>query len=148
MGIIAVYIGIMEKKMETTVTMRGLYRDNGKENGNYGIIGRDSRLAFPCKYESLIGFPNFDDECAEFQQSLSWGDYRVGNRFVKSPLFCVRQNWTNAPCTPSNKTEPPEVILHHNVMRRRLTCYVGEGTGLRKRRPWCVSTYDWGQNCM
>ena len=33
------YLGIMEKRMETT-TM-GLYRDNGKENGNYfsGVMG-------------------------------------------------------------------------------------------------------------
>ena len=28
------YIGIMEKKMETTIVYWGLYRDNGKENGN------------------------------------------------------------------------------------------------------------------
>ena len=28
-------IGIMEKKMETTIAYWGLYRDNGKENGNY-----------------------------------------------------------------------------------------------------------------
>ena len=32
------YIGIMEKKMETTIVYRGLYRDNGKENGNYYSI--------------------------------------------------------------------------------------------------------------
>ena len=31
------YIGIMVKKMETTIIhyIWGLYRDNGKENGNY-----------------------------------------------------------------------------------------------------------------
>ena len=34
-GYIGGYIGIMEKKMETTIVYRGLYRDNGKENGNY-----------------------------------------------------------------------------------------------------------------
>ena len=34
-----VYIGIMEKKMETTILYGGLYWDNGKENGNYYIIG-------------------------------------------------------------------------------------------------------------
>ena len=28
----------MEKKMETTIVYRGLYWDNGKENGNYYII--------------------------------------------------------------------------------------------------------------
>ena len=28
------YIGIMEKKMEATIVHLGLYRDNGKENGN------------------------------------------------------------------------------------------------------------------
>ena len=38
------YIGIMEKKMETTIVYRGLYWgyiwDNGKENGNYySILG-------------------------------------------------------------------------------------------------------------
>ena len=32
------YIGIMEKNMETTIIL-GLYRDNGKENGNYYYIG-------------------------------------------------------------------------------------------------------------
>ena len=38
------YIGIMEKKMETTIVFRGyigiilgLYRDNGKEHGNYYV---------------------------------------------------------------------------------------------------------------
>ena len=40
------YIGIMEKKMETTIMgyigiimgyILGLYRDNGKENGNYYV---------------------------------------------------------------------------------------------------------------
>ena len=31
-------LGIMEKKMETTVLL-GLCRDNGKENGNYYITG-------------------------------------------------------------------------------------------------------------
>ena len=37
-------IGIMEKKKETTImglgfwVILGLYRDNGKENGNYYII--------------------------------------------------------------------------------------------------------------
>ena len=42
---IGVYIGIMEKKMETTLVYRvgvilGLYWDNGKENGNdYSILG-------------------------------------------------------------------------------------------------------------
>ena len=38
------YLGIMEKRMETT-TM-GLYRDNGKENGNYynGFRGLFVRL--------------------------------------------------------------------------------------------------------
>ena len=42
------YIGIMEKKMETTgiigiikdLRVYGLYKDNGKENGNYYIIIR------------------------------------------------------------------------------------------------------------
>ena len=29
------YVGIMEKKMETTISILGLYRDSGKENGNY-----------------------------------------------------------------------------------------------------------------
>ena len=54
-GIIQGYIGIMEKKMETTIiyyiglcggnirVILGLYRDNGKEHGNYrdyrGYIG-------------------------------------------------------------------------------------------------------------
>ena len=28
-------IGIMEKKMETTIVYRGYIGDNGKENGNY-----------------------------------------------------------------------------------------------------------------
>ena len=28
-------IGIMEKNMETTIVYWGIYRDNGKENGNY-----------------------------------------------------------------------------------------------------------------
>ena len=28
-------MGIMEKKMETTIVYWGLYGDNGKENGNY-----------------------------------------------------------------------------------------------------------------
>ena len=32
------YVGIMEKKMETTILLV-LYRDNGKANGNYYIIG-------------------------------------------------------------------------------------------------------------
>ena len=33
------YIGMMEKKMETT-SILGLYKDNGKENGNYySILG-------------------------------------------------------------------------------------------------------------
>ena len=38
-------IGIMEKKMETTIGViqghitLGLYRDNGKENGNYRVQG-------------------------------------------------------------------------------------------------------------
>ena len=32
------YNGIMEKKMETAVVYRGLYRDDGKENGNYCSI--------------------------------------------------------------------------------------------------------------
>ena len=33
-------IGMMEKKMDTTIVILGLYRDNGKENGNYyGILG-------------------------------------------------------------------------------------------------------------
>ena len=32
------YMGIMEKKMETTILLQGLYRDNGKENGNYYSI--------------------------------------------------------------------------------------------------------------
>ena len=31
------YIGIMEKKMETTLVYWGLSRDNGKENGNYSM---------------------------------------------------------------------------------------------------------------
>ena len=43
MGRIDGYIGIMEKKMEATITgyigiigyTLGLYRDNGKENGSY-----------------------------------------------------------------------------------------------------------------
>ena len=35
---IGVYIGIMEKKMETTSIYWGLYGDNGKENGNYDYI--------------------------------------------------------------------------------------------------------------
>ena len=35
-----VYMGIMEKKMETTIVYWGLYEDNGKENGNYySILG-------------------------------------------------------------------------------------------------------------
>ena len=29
------FIGIMEKKMETTTNILGLYRKNGKENGNH-----------------------------------------------------------------------------------------------------------------
>ena len=33
------YIGIMEKKMETTIVYLRLYRDNGKQNGNYYSIG-------------------------------------------------------------------------------------------------------------
>ena len=38
------FIGIMEKKMETTRYNIGFYWDNGKENGNYrlydiGVIG-------------------------------------------------------------------------------------------------------------
>ena len=35
-----VYIGIMENQMETTIVYWGLYRDNGKSNGNYySILG-------------------------------------------------------------------------------------------------------------
>ena len=30
-----VYMGIMEKNMETSLVYWGLYGDNGKENGNY-----------------------------------------------------------------------------------------------------------------
>ena len=40
-GKIGSYIGIMETKMETTIVYcgyRGLYRDNGEENGNYYSI--------------------------------------------------------------------------------------------------------------
>ena len=29
------YIGAMEEEMEATIVHCGLYRDNGKENGNY-----------------------------------------------------------------------------------------------------------------
>ena len=32
------YIGTMEKKMETTVSSWGLYRDHGKEHGNCHIV--------------------------------------------------------------------------------------------------------------
>ena len=35
---IGVYIGIVEKKMETTILYRGVYWDSGKENGNNYII--------------------------------------------------------------------------------------------------------------
>ena len=35
---VRVYTGIMENKMETTIICWGLYRDNGKENGNYCSI--------------------------------------------------------------------------------------------------------------
>ena len=45
LGLYRGYIGIMEKKMETTIVFRGyigvilgLYWDNGKENGNYYSI--------------------------------------------------------------------------------------------------------------
>ena len=31
------YIGIMEKKMETTIVYWGYIKDNGKENGHYYI---------------------------------------------------------------------------------------------------------------
>ena len=31
-------VGIMEKKMETTTVILGLYWDNGKENGSYHSI--------------------------------------------------------------------------------------------------------------
>ena len=34
LGLYRVYIGIMEKKMETAIVL-GIYRDKGKENGNY-----------------------------------------------------------------------------------------------------------------
>ena len=33
---------IMEKKMETTMLYRGLYWDNGKENGNYYVMAKRS----------------------------------------------------------------------------------------------------------
>ena len=33
------YIGIMEKNMESAIVLWGLYRDNGKEHGNYYSIG-------------------------------------------------------------------------------------------------------------
>ena len=34
------YIGITENKMETIIVYWGLYRDNGKEHGNYySILG-------------------------------------------------------------------------------------------------------------
>ena len=37
---IGVYLGIIENNMETTMVCWGLYRDNGKSNGNcYGILG-------------------------------------------------------------------------------------------------------------
>ena len=38
-GYIGGYIGIMEKKMETTIVYWGFHWDNGKENGNYYSIG-------------------------------------------------------------------------------------------------------------
>ena len=41
-GIIVLYwgfIGIMEKKVETVGITLGIYWDNGKENGNYDILG-------------------------------------------------------------------------------------------------------------
>ena len=47
LGLYRGYIGIMEKKMETTIMglyrdyigyILGLYWDNGKENGNYYIV--------------------------------------------------------------------------------------------------------------
>ena len=33
--VVHIETGIMEKKMETTIICRGIYWDNGKENGNY-----------------------------------------------------------------------------------------------------------------
>ena len=61
MGIIGyivwLYMGIMEKTMETTGVNMGLYWGNGKENGNYyigywGILGfrvqRANSHRFPC----------------------------------------------------------------------------------------------------
>ena len=51
------YLGIMEKNTETTIVYRGVYRDNGQENGNYfNILGlcRDgaavSQSASSCCY--------------------------------------------------------------------------------------------------
>ena len=32
-------MGIMEKKMETTIVYWGVYGDNGKENGNHYSLG-------------------------------------------------------------------------------------------------------------
>ena len=37
-GYIGIYIGVMEKKMETTFSILGIDRGNGKENGNYSSI--------------------------------------------------------------------------------------------------------------
>ena len=40
------YVGIVEKNMVTTIL--GLYRDSGKENGNYwGYIGVERRWKLP-----------------------------------------------------------------------------------------------------
>ena len=50
------YIGIMEKKMETTIVL-GLYGDNGKENGHYhsmlGLCGDNGKENGNC--HSILG---------------------------------------------------------------------------------------------
>ena len=49
----ALAVGVMEKEMETTIVL-GLYRDNGKENGNYrDYIGGMENIVVRSMFGSL-----------------------------------------------------------------------------------------------
>ena len=66
-------IGIMEKNMETTIGYMGLYRDNGKYNGNYyfgcvkvvtrfkGLLQVSSGPRFECKATSMFSVSSSDE---------------------------------------------------------------------------------------
>ena len=70
-------MGIMEKKMETIRVILGLYRDNGKENGNYYLGFRIQGSLFRVKVSGFRvqgSWYEFRPECSGF--SLGGKDFK------------------------------------------------------------------------